>query len=87
MPTCTCHAHCCNTHPCVPLLQYNLRIARTEGADASQRADEASASHDNIRQKYDDAQAEAKEAAAVAAAQISDLQVIAHALQLCCLPS
>ena len=64
------------------MLQYNLRIARTEGADASQRADDNSTTLDSIRQKYDDAQAEAKEAAAVAVAQISDLQVITHALQL-----
>ena len=40
-----------------------------------------------IPPQYDDAQAEAKEAAAVAVAQIGDLQVITHVLQLYCLPS
>lgn len=55
-------------------LTYNLRVARTEGADASKRADEASTSHDSIKLQYNEAQSEAKEAATAAAAEISSLQ-------------
>lgn len=56
-------------------VQYNLRVARTEGADASKRAGEASTSYDSIKLQYTEAQSEAKEAATAAAAEISSLQV------------
>ena len=62
------------------LLQYNLRVARTEGADAASRAEEACTSHDSIKQQYVEAQAEAQEAAATAAAEIGSLQVGTHFL-------
>jgi len=52
-----------------------LRVARTEGADASRRADEASTSYDSIKLQYNAAQSDAKEAATAAAAEISSLQV------------
>jgi len=52
-----------------------LRVARTGGADASRRADEASTSYDSIKLQYNEAQSEAKEAATAAAAEISSLQV------------
>lgn len=50
-------------------------MARTEGADASKRADEASTSYDSIKLQYSEAQSEAKEAATAAAAEVSSLQV------------
>jgi len=52
-----------------------LRVARTGGADASRRADEASTSYDSIKLQYNAAQSDAKEAATAAAAEISSLQV------------
>ncbi len=62
-------------------MQYKLRVARTEGADAKQRANEASTSHDSIKQRHTEAQSEAKEAARAAASEISSLQVLTSALQ------
>lgn len=50
-------------------------MARAGGADASKRADEASASYDSIKLQYTEACSEAKEAATAAAAEISSLQV------------
>ncbi|KAL0052909.1 hypothetical protein WJX82_009775 [Trebouxia sp. C0006] len=55
-------------------LTYNLRVARTEGANASKRADEASTSYDSIKLQYSEAQSEAKKAATAAAAEVSSLQ-------------
>lgn len=62
------------------LLQYNLRVARTEGAGAASRAEEASTSHDSIKQQYIEAQTEAQAAAASATAEIGCLQVGTHLL-------
>ena len=58
------------------LLQYNLRLATTECADASRRADEATMSHDSIRKQHDEAQAVAREAATAAARDVSSTQVV-----------
>ena len=60
------------------MLQYKLRVARTEGADAASRAEQASTSYDSTKQQYTEAQTAAQEAAATAAAEISTLQVGSH---------
>ena len=56
-------------------MQYNLRVARSEGADARARAEAATASHDSIKQDYESAQAQSKEATEAADTEISRLLV------------
>ena len=68
------------------MVQYNLKVARTEGADASSRADNATASLAKLRKQFDEAQAAAQEAATTAAAEISTLQVIGSQCKQVCNP-
>lgn len=56
-------------------LQHRLQVARSEGAYAKRRAEEATASNESIKAEYSRAQSEAKQAAEAAAAETSSLQV------------
>ena len=57
------------------LLQYSLRLARSEGSDARARAEKANTSCESVSQQLQDAKTAAAQAASTAAAPIDDLQV------------
>ena len=52
----------------------NLQVARSEGAEARRRAEEATSSHNSIKAEHSTAQSQAEQAAEAAAAEISSLQ-------------
>ena len=66
-------------NPMIFCLQYNLRVARSEGADARRRAEEATSSYDSIKLESSKAQIESGAAAEAAQAEISNLQVSSKA--------
>lgn len=57
------------------LLQYSLRVARSEGTDARTRAEKASTSYESASRQLRDAKAAAAQAASTASTTIDDLQV------------
>ena len=57
------------------LLQYKLKVSRSQSSEAQQRAEEASSSYKTASEQLSEAQEAAAEAASTAAAEISDLQV------------
>ncbi|KAL3159975.1 hypothetical protein ABBQ38_010362 [Trebouxia sp. C0009 RCD-2024] len=63
-------------------LTHSLQVARSEGADARRRAEEATASYESIQAEYSRAQSEATQAAEAAAAETSGLQGQLAQLQL-----
>ena len=65
----------CSAYTVLGSLQHSLQVARLEGAEARQRAEEAIASYESIKAEYSRAQSEATKAAEAAAAETSSLQV------------
>ena len=61
-------------------MQLNLQVTTSEGADARRRAEEATTSYNSIKAEHDIAQSQAKQAAEVAAAEISSLQASTQAI-------
>lgn len=55
-------------------MQLNLQVARSDGADARRRAEEATSSYNSTKAEYSTAQSQAKHAAEAAAAEIGSLQ-------------
>ena len=66
-------------------MQLNLRVAKSEGADARSIAEEATSSYNSIKAEYGTAQTQAKQAAEAAAAEISSLQASIQCIFLPCL--
>lgn len=55
-------------------MQLNLQVAKSEGADARRRAEEATSSYNSIKAEYSTTQSQTEQAAKTAAAEISSLQ-------------
>ena len=62
------------------LLQYKLKVSRSQGKEAQQSAEEASSSYKTASEQLSETQEAAAEAASTAAAEINDLQVFKASL-------